>query len=168
MIDHQITAAVGEPLRTDYEVHELFSKDPSKVTESLAQISDNPTSYNIPEPVDRLISVVLTARIEILEAENQRLHKSINASKDRPCLRIEHIAGDNKLVRLYTGFISYMVLINFFTFLGPAVNELSYWGGRKEKSDKRHRMTKLNPLNQFFLTLMKLKLRKLTGTRFSV
>jgi len=51
-----------------------------------------------------------------------------------------------------------MVLINFVTCLGPAENELSYWGGRKEKSDKRHRMTKLNPLNQFFLTLMKLKL----------
>ena len=38
------------------------------------------------------------------------------------------------------------------------MNELSYWGGRKEKSGKRHRMTKLNPLNQFFLTLIKLKL----------
>ena len=116
IIDHQITAAVGEPLRTDYEVHELFSEDPSEVTESPAQISNNPTLYNIPEPVDSLISMALTAGIEIFESENQRLHKSINASKDRPCLRIEHIAGDYKLVRLYTGFISYMVLIIFSPF----------------------------------------------------
>ena len=43
-----------------------------------------------------------------------------------------------------------MLPINFFTFLGLAINELSYWGGRKEKSHKHHRMTKLNPLNQFF------------------
>ena len=60
--------------------------------------------------------MALTARIEMLEAENHRLHKSISASKDKPCLRIEHIAGDDKLVRPYTRFISYMVLIKFFTF----------------------------------------------------
>lgn len=36
--------------------------------------------------VDTLISVALTARIEMLEAENQRLQKSINASNDKPCL----------------------------------------------------------------------------------
>ena len=70
--------------------------------------------------------------------------------KLKPYLQIAHIAHDDKLVRLYTGFTSYMVHINFFTFLGPAVNELSYWGGRKEQTRKRHRMTKLNPLNQFF------------------
>ena len=86
----------------------------------------------------------------LLKAENSKLQKSIDASKLKPCLRIEHIAHDDKLVRLYTGFISYMVLIIFFTFLGPAVNKLSYWGGRKEQARKRHRMTKLSPLNQFF------------------
>ena len=43
-----------------------------------------------------------------------------------------------------------MVLINFFTFLGPAVNELSYWGGRKKQAHKQHRMTKLSHLKQFF------------------
>ena len=63
----------------------------------------------------------------------------------------------DELVRLYIGFISYMVLITFFTILGPAVNELSYWGGRKEQAHKQHRITKLSPLNQF-LTLVKLRL----------
>ena len=80
--------------------------------------------------------MALTACIEMLEAENRRLHKSTDALKLKPCLRIEHIAHDDKLVKLYTGFISYMVLINFFTFLGPAVNELSYWGGKKEQAHK--------------------------------
>ena len=63
----------------------------------------------------------------------------------------------DKLVRLYIGFISYMVLITFFTILGPAINELSYWGGRTEQAHKQHRMTKLSPLYQF-LTLVKLRL----------
>ena len=39
IIDYQITAAVGESLRTDYEVHELFSEDPSEVTEATAQVA---------------------------------------------------------------------------------------------------------------------------------
>ena len=34
--------------------------------------------------------------------------------------------------------------------MGPAVNELSYLGGRKEQAHKQHRITKLSPLNQFF------------------
>ena len=94
-----------------------------------------------------LVNVALTARIEMLEAENSKLQKSIDASKLKPRLQ------SDKLVRLYTGFILYMVLKNFFTFLGPAVNKLSYWGGRKEQAHKRHRMTKLSPLNQFFWLL---------------
>ena len=43
LIDHQITAAVGEQLRTDYEVHEFFSEDPSEVTEEPSQVRDKPT-----------------------------------------------------------------------------------------------------------------------------
>ena len=63
---------------------------------------------------------------------------------------IEDIAHDDGLVRLYTGFISYCVLLNFYKFLGPAVNDLSYWGGRKGKSSIRKQPTKLSPMNQFF------------------
>ena len=43
--------------------------------------------------------------------------------------------------------------------MGPSVNELSYWGSKETVSViKRHRHTILSPLNQFFLTLVKLKL----------
>ena len=164
LMDTQITAAVGEPLRTDYEVHELFSEETAQLQDTTMYVSSREVGDNEGENssgVNTLISVALTARIEMLEAENKRLQKSIESSKIKPCLRIEHIAHDDKLVKLYTGFISYMVFINFFNFLGPAVNELSYWGGRKEKAHKRHRMSKLNPLNQLFLTLIKLRLNLL-------
>ena len=72
--------------------------------------------------------------------------------------RIEDIAHDDGLVRLYTGFISYCVLLNFYKFLGPAVNDLFHWGGRKGKSSIQKQPTKLSPMNNFFLTLVKLKL----------
>ena len=45
----------------------------------------------------------------------------------------------------------------FFEFLGPAVNELNYWGS-KQRTHQRHYDCKLNPMNQLFLTLVKLRL----------
>ena len=70
--------------------------------------------------------------------------------------RVEHIAHNDSLITLYTGFPSYEVFISFFEFLGPAVHHLHYHGSKS--MGKRHRKTKLDPLNQFFLMLVKLKL----------
>lgn len=50
-----------------------------------------------------------------------------------------------------------MIFLTFFEFLGPAVNDLNYWGS-KEGQHKRHRTRKLDSMNQLFLTLVKLKL----------
>ena len=58
---------------------------------------------------------------------------------------------------MYTGFSSFSILLAFFSFLGPSVHELNYWGSKRGER-KRNRPTKLSPLNQLFLTLMKLKL----------
>lgn len=57
----------------------------------------------------------------------------------------------------YTLDLLHSVFIDFFSFLGPCVNELTYWGD-KESAGVRQRQRKLNPLNQFFFTLIKLKL----------
>ncbi len=45
----------------------------------------------------------------------------------------------------------------FFHFLGPAANKLHYWGTKTDPR-KRHRSTKLTPLDQLLMTLMKLRL----------
>lgn len=50
-----------------------------------------------------------------------------------------------------------MVFLAFFEFLGLAVEQLNYWGS-KEGVRQRHRTRKLDPKNQLFLTLVKLKL----------
>jgi len=71
--------------------------------------------------------------------------------------RLECIANDDKLIKLYTGFTTCSVFVAFFSFLGPSVNELAYWGD-KESAGVRHRLRKLSPLNQFFMTLIKSKL----------
>ena len=47
--------------------------------------------------------------------------------------------------------------MSFYEFLGPAVDELKYWGD-KEFTRKRQRKRKLSSLDQLLLTLMKLKL----------
>lgn len=47
-------------------------------------------------------------------------------------------------------------MLTFFDFLGPVINHLEYWGSKGKASRKRK--TKLDPLDQFFLTLIKLQL----------
>lgn len=133
-----IIAAAGEQLDTDYQVHELPGEKESSESSSTV-----------------LVNRALLARIEMLEAENMRLKEG--ESKEKKYFRIEDIQHDDKLVSLYTGFVSYVVFSSFYDFLGPATGHLNYWGS-KEGSRVRKRKHKLNPINQFFLTMIKLKL----------
>ena len=143
------TATVGEQLQTDYAVHELPGS-------STPRTSSNESL---------LVNRALLARIEILEAENTHLKTQLQQG-DKDHFRIESIQHDDKLVRFYTGFISYAVFLAFFEFLGPVVNHLNYWGS-KESVRRRRRIRKLDSKNQLFLTLVKLKLNlKLTDLAF--
>ena len=139
------TAVAGEQFDTAYKVHELPSID------------------TVPQSSEVLVNVALLARIEALETENaslKLLHK-VNH------FRVEDIQHSDKLVRFYTGFVSFMVFLAFFEFLGPVVEHLNYWGS-KEGVRQRHRPRKLDAKNQLFLiTLVKLKLNlKLTDLAF--
>ena len=129
-------ASIGEPLLSDYSIHELPS--------SSEKHSDS----------------ALTARVEFLEAETKYLRSIADASK-APVIskfRLSQIANDDSLVRFYTGFCSYQLLLCFFEFLGPAVYRLSYWCDSERKSNRKRKRMVLDPLNQFFLTLVRLKL----------
>lgn len=103
-------------------------------------------------------ATALAARVEVLEAETRALHSVYSKFSNVPthfCL--EQISSSDDLIQFYTGFVSHQVLTYFFDFLGPAVNRLSYWGEKQRKTARRNKKA-LNPLNQFFLTLIKLKL----------
>ena len=130
-------AAIGEPLLSDYSVHELPSQE-----------DDKPSG------------TALAARVEYLEAETKQLRSHINADTEQAPLlfRIEQIADNDSLVKFYTGFASYALFLMFFEFLGPSVYRLSYWGDHERKTSRRRKNTALTPLNQYFLTLVKLRL----------
>ena len=142
-----LTAAVGEQLQSEYSVHELPSEcGPPSVSCT--------ASYASSLERDTVVDRALIARIEFLEAENESLKKSQKITS--PYFRIELIQHDDRLVRFYTGFISFAVYLAFFNFLGEVVHHLNYWGS-KAASHTRKRVQKLNPMNQLFLVLVKLR-----------
>ena len=144
------TVPVGEPLESDYTVHELPT--------SHSQATASPLKSDV-----QLINRALRTRVELAEAEVKQLKKQETKVKK---FSLESVQHDDNLLRFYTGFVSYSVFLAFFEFLGPVVNHLNYWGS-KEGKHLRHRTSKLNPKNQFFLTLVKLKLNlKLTDLAF--
>ena len=104
-------------------------------------------------PSDIVVNVALTARIETLEAENC-LWKAQQSTTEVSCFRIENVAADDSLVRwLYKVCDSTLL----FYFLGPSVHKLTYWGSCDNTTSHRCRK-KLDPLNQLFLTVVKLTL----------
>ena len=137
-----LTAVVGEQLDMNYSIHELPT---------------NPVAASaVPSAAERnLIDRALLARIESLEAENARLKKCVPSKQ--PKFTVEQIRDDDRLFSFYTGFKSYVVFLAFFQFLGPAVNKLNYWGS-STKPRQRQCRTKLSPMDQLVMTLMKLRL----------
>ena len=86
-----------------------------------------PIPENSTHSMQLTVNVALCSRIATLEAENVRL-KALLADRTPRAFRIESIANNDSLVKLYTGFPSYEILISFFEFLGSSVNCLEYWG----------------------------------------
>eukprot|EP00731_Ephydatia_muelleri_P000826 Em0001g826a len=99
-----------------------------------------------------------TARIELLQGEILMLSRKLKTIEElkTAVFTIDCIANDDNLIRFYTGFTSYDTFVAFFEFLGPSVTQLDYWGEKDVRTIRRSR--KLDPINQLFLTLMKLKL----------
>ena len=93
----------------------------------------------------------MLARIEYLDAENQNLKESASIKRPKH-FRFDDVANDDSLVRFYNGFPRMKAV---FKFHGPAINKLHYWGTDAVQSSKRN--MKLDPKNQFFLTLMRLR-----------
>lgn len=127
-----IIAQPGEQLETSYHLHEL--PGPSGM---------------VPEDCP-LINQSLLARLEVLESTAKK-----KSQKHFFC--ISDIQHDDKMVQFYTGFTSFAMFFAFFELLGPAVDHLNFWG-LKEGVRKRHRSRKIDPQNQLFLALVKLRL----------
>ena len=88
-----------------------------------------------------------------LQTEIKQMQDALVKSK----FGIHTLEGDDSLTRFYTGFPSFGVFSAFYAFLGPSVNQLTYWGTDEPKSKNASR-TKLHPMDQLLMTLMRLRL----------
>ena len=97
------------------------------LTATVNTLACNPSSSVDPEATICLFQ----AEIQRLQMENDALRQeyAVKEKKPRP-LRIEEVQDNDDLIHLYTGFLNFQLLLAFFTFLGPAVNKLMYWGSK--------------------------------------
>ena len=96
------------------------------------------------------------------------LEEQLHASKF--CL--ENISKDDDKVLFYTGFSNYTALKVCYNYLGPAVDNLTYWGSKKDSQSKCHgRNRLLLPVEEFYMVLVRLRLglfEKDLADRFNV
>jgi len=73
--------------------------------------------------------------IEKLQQDIAELKIKLEAlTAEKFCL--QRFAGSDSDIRFYTGFPSYAILCSFYEFLGPAVNQLNYWGSDFKSEDQ--------------------------------
>ena len=162
-----LVTQVGEQLETKYEVHELPTDDILSTSSHALPSFSSMSATNDGTKV--VVDKALLLRIELLEAENKDLKSNLSKVETKS-FSVEDVARNDDLVKLYTGFTTYSVFLDFYEFLGPSVNELAY-RGVPQHAQKRQRKQKLDSLNQLFLTLIKLKLNlrnKDLAFRFSI
>ena len=147
------SAPVRMPLPSTKKVKVIPSNSNSVSCESLS-VSDFPSTSSGENDACVIVNAALMAKIEMLENENTALKEEKERMEKRP-FRLEDIMHDDRLVKMYTGFMSYELLVAFFDFLGPAVNNLNYC---RTKDTIQSRKKKLDPFNCLLLTLMKLRL----------
>ena len=117
-----LVAQVVERLKTNYQLHELPTDDSFSVSTFSGALSSPFSSMSAPDSSTRvLVDKALILRIELLEAEN----KDLKSKLARKTFSVEDVAGNDDLVKLYTGFTTYSVFLAFYDFLGPSVNELA-------------------------------------------
>ena len=98
--------------------------------------------------------------IDDLKSKVMELEKKLEKAK----FRLDNIKHDDGRVTFYTGFPSFPTLKAFYDFLGPSVENLKY-SKKQEESDifnsvekKRLRQRSLPPIEEFFMTLVHLRL----------
>jgi len=142
----------SQPHLQVFEIGESSSTDSQSACIKSPESSQDKTTGKQTQEPDPVIYAALLAKIELLEAENSKLKK-----QGEIFFRIENIMCDDKLIRFYTGFCSYKTFEAFFEFLGPAKDELNYWGTKESQGKKRSKKM-IQKTNFLKLTLIKLRL----------
>lgn len=102
---------------------------------------------------------ILNAKIENMVLKNkmkvEQNQENNNASSDA-MLSLESLKSDDARLKLFTG-LQYNQFMTLFEFLGESVNKLTYWDGKNTKENVKKGNRKLEPKEELFLTLVRLK-----------
>ena len=108
-----LSTSIGEPLFSDYTVHEL----PDESSDSAPSSSLQLTEYNTQNSnVNVVVNTALVARIESLEAERNILQSQLSKCKPGKFC-IGDISDNDSLIHFYTGFRTYALLLSFLVHL---------------------------------------------------
>ena len=118
------------------------------------------------EYVNSLQSHSLLNELEVLRQKVSQLQADLDLAKESTStslFRLKNIEENDELVKFYTGFPDYATLLAFYEkLLESDAAEMRQWGGKNYKDEyeesKHGRPCKLPLLEQFFLTLVRLRL----------
>lgn len=146
------------------------SHTPSSCEEQDVETMDNDkcTQTDVASKVDKEIQTVyekeiLNAKIENMLLKNQIKTKgeqenlmNLEAQVDTS-LSLKAVKNDSAKMKLFTG-LTYEQFLILFKFLGDSVYNLTYWDGKGvAKESSRTGIRKLQPEDEFFLTLVRLR-----------
>ncbi|CAC5404724.1 unnamed protein product [Mytilus coruscus] len=102
---------------------------------------------------------ILNAKIENMVLKNkmrvEQNQENKNASSDA-MLSLESLKSDDVRMKLFTG-LQYNQFMTLFEFLGESVHKLTYWDGKNIRENAKKGNRKLEPKEELFLTLVRLK-----------
>ena len=96
----------------------------------------------------------LKKKINLIEEMKMVLQKRQAELLEHYCFRSSSIYNDDSKIAFYTGFPDYKTLMTCFNFLGPAVDNLTYWDSGKQTDrslSKTGRSRSLTPLEEFVI-----------------
>ncbi|XP_074662884.1 uncharacterized protein LOC141915296 [Tubulanus polymorphus] len=128
------------------------SERESRASRRRLKLEEEPVHHDIATEVEIGLQHTSNYRMDIIE---EPTNKNTNLDKNIQCsllsdqfFCIERFMVDPRSIKYYTSFKDYEHLMMFFSVLGPAAYDLNY------------KCQKLTPVNQFFLTLIKLRRAK--------
>ena len=129
----------------------------------LEESSTDGLEVRVSNVFDCSVNTELTGNdIQLLKSEVDRLKQELSLMKKEVTdnkFSLAKVSACNTLA-FYTGFPCLASLQACFRYLGPSVNNLTYWSGNSQKCDvkSKGRPRALPPIEEFFLVLLRLRL----------